>query len=677
MKIELIKLELTNYRNIEHASLNFSGNLKIVGDNRIGKTNTLESIVWLLSDKLLNGSNDIASIKPLTNTKAEVRVEGTFLVGDKTIVLRKEYGEDWVKTRGSEEPTFKGHYLTYYYNGVKQKTQRDYLNLFKEDMGIKYDFGKIDIVRLLIDPFYIGELGEDKSWVDLRTFIISLIGDVSDDDVFAKDPTLNVLKYDLNLRSGRIEEVKKFYQNEIRGLQEQLIGDDAQIKMLEETKAPTEDEVKVSKKAIQELDGEIAKLQSEKGSASTMLNEIDKDIYSLKENIINIQKKQIENNPISAKQKELADANDEYRNALVIKNAFNDKLAYLSNQVKVDEDNLIRSRAKSEEIINEIKKLDEKIKNPEFDTICPTCGRPLEGQQLEDAKQKYLSSINAKRTELIESAKKLKESRTLIELKLNENKGLMVDMNSKLNEAVELVENILKKIESINNEIKQMQSEPLSLNNEELLNLESKISELEEKKRKVLADDNALNAALNEKIEDKVKAKVPYQKVVDDFAYAERQKETLKAIKQLNIDHSKQLASLEQKKELINVFIRTKLEMLDERVSTVFGKIKFQLIKENINGGFDSVCKPYIYDVEMDESTSVLWKSGSKSERVVTGIAIAECIKKKLDLPDLPFLFDEGGEISTDTFERRFKTDSQLICVKVVDNIKTPMVMKI
>ena len=117
--------------------------------------------------------------------------------------------------------------------------------------------------------------------------------------------------------------------------------------------------------------------------------------------------------------------------------------------------------------------------------------------------------------------------------------------------------------------------------------------------------------------------------------------------------------------------------MLDENVSKVFGKIKFQLIKENINGGFDAICKPYIYDVVKGESTSTSWRSGSKSERVVTGIAIAEAIKTKLELPNLPYLFDEGGEISTDTFATRFKTESQLICVKIADSIQTPLVQKL
>mgnify|MGYP003301318948 FL=1 len=76
--VKLIKLELTNYRNIEHAIYEFNGNSKIVGENRIGKTNTLESIYYLLSDALLNGNNDVASIKPLSDTKAIVKVEGTF-----------------------------------------------------------------------------------------------------------------------------------------------------------------------------------------------------------------------------------------------------------------------------------------------------------------------------------------------------------------------------------------------------------------------------------------------------------------------------------------------------------------------------------------------------------------------------------------------------------------------
>ena len=81
-----------------------------------------------------------------------------------------------------------------------------------------------------------------------------------------------------------------------------------------------------------------------------------------------------------------------------------------------------------------------------------------------------------------------------------------------------------------------------------------------------------------------------------------------------------------------------------------------------------------MFDTVKNESTGVPWASASKSERVETGIAIAEALKKHLNLPDLPFLFDEGGEISTSTFAARFPTKSQIVCVRVIDDVMSPTV---
>ena len=98
-KIQLKKLELTNYRNIPFASYEFDGSSKIIGENRIGKTNTLEAIYWLLTDKLLDGSSDVALIKPLQDTKLEVRVKAVFDIDGKEVTLEKDYKENWVKIK--------------------------------------------------------------------------------------------------------------------------------------------------------------------------------------------------------------------------------------------------------------------------------------------------------------------------------------------------------------------------------------------------------------------------------------------------------------------------------------------------------------------------------------------------------------------------------------------------
>ena len=137
--IQLKRLELTNYRNIEYAIYDFDGSSKIIGENRIGKTNTLEAIYWLLTDKLLDGSSDVSAIKPLKDTKLEVRVKATFDIEGQEVTLEKDYKENWVKTRGTTDMEMKGHIITWIHNGVKQATLKAYNQLVSEDFGFTQD----------------------------------------------------------------------------------------------------------------------------------------------------------------------------------------------------------------------------------------------------------------------------------------------------------------------------------------------------------------------------------------------------------------------------------------------------------------------------------------------------------------------------------------------------------
>ena len=208
-KIQLTRLELTNYRNIEYAAYDFDGNSRIIGENRIGKTNTLESIYWLLTDKLLDGSSDVAAIKPLKDTKLEVRVKAAFDIDGKEVTLEKDYKENWVKTRGTTDLEMKGHVITWIHNGVKQSTLKAYNQLVAEDFGFTQDATtKIDFMQMLINPFYLGNIGESKDWTELRNFIIKLVGDVSDEDVVKAKPELAIVKKDLDSVGGRVDQLK-------------------------------------------------------------------------------------------------------------------------------------------------------------------------------------------------------------------------------------------------------------------------------------------------------------------------------------------------------------------------------------------------------------------------------------------------------------------------------------
>ena len=688
-KVLLRKLELTNYRNIEHAEYEFDGNSKIIGDNRIGKTNTLEAIYFLLCDKLLDGSSDLPQIKPLNNLKAEVRVKATFEIFDesnpevnpKLITIEKKYGEKWVKTRGKAEKEFKGHYTDYVYNDVPQSSFKDYYKLFLEDFDLVDSNSKIDYTQLLVNPFYLGNLGESSDWTHLRTFIIKLVGDVSDEDVVKRDPSLSIVAEDISKANGRVDQVKKRYNNLIDEMEEQIISDDAQIELLEQTSNPTDDEIAVAKEGIEKHETNISNLKANVGvdSASMIIQE---KLNNKKSELNKLVEEDLTKAEENSEKKELqAKLNAEYEEQSKLISERGQKLSEkkeLQNELDKIKVDIADCNVKRGNLIERVKEIDSKLSNSEnlIETECPTCHRRYSDEEIANRSADLKNRLTKERNDIIIKGKENTARKNELELKV-------VDLNNKISALDIDINNIQEKQKSASERIKEITESIQSVKierteNPKIADVKSEIAELELKlseSRKSFSNGVSNN---QEAILEEQKAMEPYKKVIADHEYYLRQVEKLESIKKLRKKHSDEQTNLEQKKELINKFIYTKLKMLDENVSKIFGNIRFQLIKENIKeGSFDAVCKPYIYDTEIDISTDITWKSGSKSERVITGIAIIEAIKKAMKFPDLPILFDEGGEISTETFKTKFKTDSQLICVKVVDNITKPMVQPI
>lgn len=682
--VTLKRLELTNYRNIEHAVYEFDGNSKIVGENRIGKTNTLESIYFLLGDCLLGGNNDISAIKPLTDTKKIVKVEGTFDIDGTEITIGKEYGEDWVKERNTTNLVMKGHFTTYYINGLKQSTLKAFKQTFNEYFGITEDVTvKINFVRLLIDPFYLGDLGDSVDWTNLRSFIIKLVGDVKDEDVFNQAPNTRVIQQDIEQALGKLDVVKKKYKSDIDGANEKLLQDDAKIDMLQKTEKPTDEQVAIARKGVEEGNDTISALRSQTGNATATLN-IKNKINDIDTRINELKAKELaerENSPSVLKVKENKTKIDalygKVNEAISRKSEINSKISnleYLFSSKNREVDSLTSERAS---LVETYKDLKLKLANPNsyITTECPTCHRPLDADKVEEARARFVADCNEKIAKINTRGGEIKTKLATVKDEMIK----LVDDKNKANEMLGSVETEIasyrKEIDSLNET--PVQEEFVSPFASEIENLNKEKESLNNELREMNLDAQNKLQAINQQIYDKQEEIKVFQRTLDDLAYYDRQMVELNKVEQEKSQHSENLIDAEQKRDLLNTFIYTKLKMLDENVSKVFGNIKFQLIKENINGGFDPVCKPYIYNVDKEESTTVLWKSGSKSERVITGIAIAEAIKMHLGLSNLPYIFDEGGEISSDTFSSKFKTNSQLICVKVEDGLMNPVVMKI
>lgn len=677
-KIELTKLEIVNYRNIPYQVLNFNGSSKIVGENRVGKTNTLEALYWLLTDKLLNGSSDIDQIKPLDDTKKKVSVTATFLIDDKEVTIGKEYEEQWVKTRGTEDLVFKGHTTTYIYNGIKSNTKKEFDSLFAADFGLTgRAYQGIDLIQMLINPLYLGKMGDTIDWKYLRAMIIDIVGDVTDDEVIDSNPVLSPIKEDLVRYAGRTDQILKLYRDNIKSYKEKIIGYDANIDMLSKTEKPSDESVEVAKAGIEECDANIRSLKVDSGDEQVLFN-IDKEITAIRNQIIDIKRKDLEkknSQPTEKKRKELNERKDslheDYSNLLIKVSNTQIEISNVERKVNDGKSAVKNMTEIRTNLLTQLQDIDEELANPTIEDECPHCHQKYPEDKVEEIIKQKVNDLMTKRVELINKGKENTQKMNSTIENVKHDQERIDDLNVELEQCKTTLKMVATQIEDVQKELDELKNDDVEVVNPEITRLEEKIKAKEDEKIEIRTSAARKEETVRSLIATEQEKKERFQKVINDLDYYERVQTQIVKVKDEKDDTSKLLIKTEQKEELIKVFIKTKLELLDSNIYKVFGDIRFMLIEPQVNGGYSTVCRPYI------KGTNTLWKSGSKSEQLTTGVAICERIKQHLNLPDLPFLFDEGGEVSTDTFNTRFETTSQLICVQVRDNISTPTVMKI
>ncbi len=682
--VRIKKLSLRNYRNVAAADLDFEGrDAMIVGENHVGKTNTLESIVFLFAAKLLDGSKDLQAIKSLKDTRAVASVEAVLEIEIAEDMVRearfrREFMEEWTTTRGDTEPHFVGHKQVLWVNGVKQATEKAFKAALYDEIGLKEDsHEKVEFLQMLLLPTYLGNLGETQDWTSLRSYVIKLVGDVSDDDVFAFDPTLKPIKDDLDAVKGKVDQLKKKYKQDVDGAKFSIQQAEAAVKLLEETARPSESEVAVARKGVEDIDAEIARLRSSQGTDEKS-NQILAKLNASREELDRVITENAKSDTAASERQELdADLKairKEYYDLLDKKAVEVNRRSgaeYAMRQIEAD------LKAVSPEvnasIVEKIKKILADAEDAKVEDVCPTCGQPLPAEKVEAARLAIKQKAETEVAGLKEVCKVNKAKREELTRRREEQEKIISDLTA----AIEKLDADAEKVSEAGREAKAKldafdnADRPMP-ENEKAVRAAIKVleGELEESRREYLAGTTDVSNAIAAKQEEKEQ----FKKILDDLAYYERQMGTL-ARKRDELDKlRKQLAASEQRANLVSAFTKVKLQMLDANVSKVFGGIKFKLISENINGGYDPVCKLYVYDTVKGESTEVLWSSASKSERVETGIAVCEAVKKAANLPNLPYLFDEGGEISTNTFAERLKTKSQVICVRVVDDVPSPTV---
>lgn len=578
-RFTLTRMEIRNFKGIPHFEMTINGlNATIFGDNAVGKTTLMDSFVWLLFDKDSQNKKDFA-IKTLDGNGNELHnlehsVEIEFLYNGLPLTLKKIYKEKWTQKRGSAKSEFSGHTTDYYIDGVPSQ-KKEYSKKIESIV-------QEDVFKLLTSPSFFNE---QVKWQDRRKTLLEICGDISDEEVIVSDESLASLPAILQGRSienhrkiiaarraeinkelekipVRIDEIQRGLPN-VEGLDKlslevkinelNIAIDDkmTQISSIKNGKAISD-----KQKAIQEIEIDLLKIKQEHDSDS-------KDqVYSLK---ARIQEEQSNVSILTSK----------------MQNLKNQK-SYIDENIKNIENQLVQLR-------QEWKEVNEKTFAHTDACECPACGQALPAAQVEEAREKALSQFNlSKSTKLEEINAKGKQGA--------ERKQGIVSQNEKLAGEYEKINGQITEknalLSKLNDQLKQQESLIIDIldNPQYIAKLNERVAIEEEMKQIRDMSQQSIQDIQMEIIQIKQK-RDQFQAEIGKFALATQSQLRIEELEIQQRELATEFEKLEHELYLTEEFIRTKVNLLENRINSKFKYARFKLFDQQINGGLTEVCE--------------------------------------------------------------------------------------
>ncbi|WP_416731782.1 AAA family ATPase [Fictibacillus sp. JL2B1089] len=584
-----MQLNLKNFKGVKQFTLDLQGeNAKVYGDNATGKTTLFDAFIWVLFDKDSQNKKDFELKTLSTDGKSlsghEHEVEAQFNVNGRNITLRKVYSEKWTKKRGSALSEFTGHTTDYFIDGVPVK--------LKEYKGQVDNIVQEDVFKLLTSPAYFSE---QLDWKERRKLLLTICGDITDHDVIESNKVLqqlpNILngldieKHRLKVAARRTEINKELDRIPIR-------IDEVQRSMPDTSDLNEEElqqELSFLKNQVEEKEAEVSRIKSggEISAKEKRLREIEGELQQIKNQL---QGKTLED--MSVKRQELSTIRYETENAEL-------QIKTKQNRIASNNKAIQSSTELTDRLRKEWHEINDRIFEAHHSEDCPTCGQALPSEQVQEAHNKALEQFNlekAQRLERIVSQGKLEAS--VIENIKNDNQVLEQEIN-KLEEHIKVhqseIERLQENVLSLQANVKNVEADSLYIQKKkEALNIEESIQNLRTSVQESVYKVNQEISNLKNEL----------SALEQDLAKFAQVKVANKRIQELQ-DEERKLAvefeRLEHELHLTEEFIRTKVNLLTEKINSKFSQARFRLFKKNINGGLEETCTATYQGVPYDK----------------------------------------------------------------------------
>lgn len=562
--MKLNSLTIINFKGIKSFTLNLGGkSATIYGSNATGKTSVYDAFLWLLFGKDSRGSATF-SIKPIVDGEqlhnVETHVEAEIDTGDGKISLIRKYREVWSRRRGDAEDTFTGHETIYYVDGlpVTQATYRATVDKLMNEA----------LFRSLTNPFHFPEV---MKWQDRRSQLFKLFGSLTDEDVAEQDPRFRQLLEDCGRRT--VEQYRDGMKSIIREyntvLKELPARIDEVARQIIDDDDPAETEAR-----MENIADELRKLRASLEADDD--RELKAQRLAIEGEIVNLQQR-----------------NQAHRDKIRLVNAENNRKAMNDLADQIQALRLVDVEADARMKVAAVSDLERKIEDLrgkftavaseayEPKEVCQTCGRPfaledMEAARLawETARKDRLDAINAEGRELGARLKALKE-----------------EANKALSEA-ERLKKIRAEYEEAMSHLRNADLAPDMDGYAEAMNeLTIKRDAILEAIAAASEGVKAKTASIMTQIAAKQAEYAEVKKTMAELAASRSARERLEALRESQKLTVGALEDAEATVALCEEFIRVRVSMVEDSVNKHFSLVRWQLYREQINGGLEEVCE--------------------------------------------------------------------------------------
>ena len=569
MKIKLESLTLSNFKGIKSFYASFSDVTHVSGMNASGKTTLQDSFLWLLFNTDSHGNSN-PPVRPVDENgqwinDIEVSVEANLLVDGEKLTLKKTQKQVWQTKRGETVSEYKGDTNSYEINGFPCTTQREYNEKVESIVEPK-------LFKLLTDPMAFIALPEKEQ----REILFRFVSDLTDEDVLDLEPDKYEPIRDDVLAAGS-DKAREKAMKELRVLKDEMkaipIRIDEATRQIENVEP-----IKELNQTRHNLEAELVMIANERDSLNDALKSVtDKQSELMK---VKLQMGEIEAKVAGENRMRRTKAYTEHDRAVATLQELEVKRDRLCDQ----QDNELRKIADNEEeraaLVTQYKTIRARAM-PEDETICPTCGRPFDGKQLEEAKAKFddrktrdLGRVNTRGTilksEIDDSKNKVKQYQAEIDA--------LAEQIAKQTEEIERLKTAKDNVKEVRYmDTPEYKSLSISMTNlmEEILSMDNG----DERKQALSDRQKVAQAAL-----DEVKAKL----AIHD---ANKRIETrIEALRVEQKETAQQVANQEQKLFLVEEYIKAKMSLLSDRINSKFESVRFKLFDRQKNGAVVPCC---------------------------------------------------------------------------------------